>query len=183
MKSQPSPADTLRRAIKIARFNGLCVVLVVACLCALVALAMGDIVSTVVCLLVAASGWIEWRGAKLLQRGDERGIKWLVRSQLYLLTIILLYILTRMLSYDSDFGNLRSNIEELDQMGGIDVDAMLQNLGLTMQDALRLVRIAFYTIYGIFALVTVLYQGGLALYYHRRADAIRTALAETSLPK
>jgi hypothetical protein len=179
MKPQPAPADTLRKVIKIARFNGMIVVCIVACACALVTLALGDISGAFFCLLAAAAGWSEWHGAKLLQRGRERGIKWLVRSQLYLLAIILLYVLTRMLSYDSDYGNLRSNIEEMSQLSGMNIDEMLQNIGLTMEDTLRLVRTAFYTMYGTFALVAVFYQGGLALYYHRRAAAIRTALGES----
>jgi hypothetical protein len=169
MKPEPSPADTLRRVIKVARFNGMIAVLPVASLCALVALVMGDLIGAIVGLLVAAAGWIEWHGAKLLQRGQARGIDWLVRSQLYLLSIILLYVMRQMLSYDPEY--VRSLITP-------EMNQMFQSAGLNVQQVMPMVRTFFYTMYGSFALIALFYQGGLALYYKRRATKIRTALGK-----
>ena len=169
MKPPPLPADTLRRVITVGRSNGMIVVFPFALLCALIALVMGDLVSAFFGLLVAAAGWSEWHGAKLLQRGEAHGINWLVRSQLYLLTLIMLYALERMASYDAD--NVRSMITP-------EMNQLFQEGGLNVQDILPLVRTAFFAMYGSLALVTLLYQGGLALFYWRRREIVRTALGE-----
>jgi hypothetical protein len=181
MKPEPSPADTLRKVIKIARVNGMVVVFPVAGLCALVEMAMGDWFGAIVGFLVAAAGWSEWHGAKLLKRGQARGMAWLVRSQLYLLGLIWLYALTQMAGYNPD--SVRASLQELNRVGGINVKEMLENLGYDTQEVIQLGRTFCYVLYGSFALVAVFYQGGLALFYRRHTAAVRTALAETKQPQ
>jgi hypothetical protein len=166
MKPPPLPADTLRRVIKIARLDGMSVI-VVSGLCALVAAAMGDLVSAFFGLIVAAAGCGEWHGAKLLRRGEARGLDWLVRSQLYLLSVILIYAMTRMASYDPEY--VRSLITP-------EIKQIFQEAGMSVEDIMPLVRRAFYAGYGTLAVVTLIYQGGLALYYRRRAAVVQTAL-------
>jgi hypothetical protein len=167
MKPEPSPADTLRKVIKVARINGMVVVFPVACLCTLGAAVLGDWKSTIFGLLIAASGWSEWHGAKLLKRGEARGIDWLVRSQLYLLGLILLYSLWQMARYNPAV--VRSLITP-------SVARMYEDAGVDIQDV---VRIAYYALYGTLALSTLFYQGGLALFYRRRAAAVRAAPGNT----
>ncbi|MGA3006341.1 MAG: hypothetical protein ABSE59_00470 [Opitutaceae bacterium] len=174
MKPKPLPADVLRRVIKVAKVNGMVFVFPVSCLCALVALVMGDLLSVFFGLCVAAAGWSEWQGAKLLQRGEARGINWLVRSQVYLMGLILLYALTQMAKYDADYEQSLVSPE---------MNQLLQQAGTSSQEILPLVRMAFYGMYGTLAVVTVLYQGGLALFYRRRAETVRNALAESARPE
>jgi hypothetical protein len=166
MKPPPTPADTLRKVIKIAQVNGMIVVFPTSCLCALVAALFGDWRSALIGLLVAAAGWSEWHGAKLLKRGEAHGIGWLVRSQLYLLGLILLYALMQMASYNPAL--VRSLITP-------DMARMYESAGVDVQDV---VRIAYYAIYGTLAVLTLFYQGGLALFYRRRTAAVQTALTE-----
>ncbi len=166
MKPPPLPAETLRRVIKIARLDGMSVI-VVAGLSALLAAAMGDLVSAIVALLVTAAGCGEWHGAKLLRRSDIRGLDWLVRSQLYLLSVILSYAVTRLASYDPEY--VRSLVTP-------EMNQIFQQAGLSLDDIMPMVRTAFYATYGTLAVVTLIYQGGLALYYRRRAAIVRTAL-------
>jgi|SRR5580698_4919222 hypothetical protein len=173
MKPQPSPADTLRRVIKIARVDGLSI-FVVSGGFALITMMMGDLIGTIVGLFVAAAGWSEWHGAKLLQRGRARGIGWLVRSQLYLLSIILLYVMRQMTNYDPEY--VRSLVTP-------QMKQMFDSVGLDLQQVMPMVRTAFYVLYGTVALVTLIYQGGLALYYRRRTEAVYAALDKTHLPK
>ena len=174
MKPQPLPADILRRVIKTAQVNGMIVVFPVSFLCALVEVALGDWFGAIVGFLVAAAGWSEWHGAKLLKRGEARGIGWLVRSQLYLLGLIWLYALTQMASYNPD--HVRSSMQELNRTAGMNVQEMLENAGYDTQQVLQLGRTFCYVLYGSFALVSVFYQGGLALFYQRRTAAVRAAL-------
>ena len=182
MKPQPSPADTLRRVIKVARLDGLSI-FVVSGGFALITMVFGDVVGTSVGLLVAAAGWSEWHGAKLLQRGRARGINWLVRSQCCLLGIILLYVMRQLISYDTDLETVRSHIQEVSQLTGMNIQALLESTGLTIEDTQRLVQRTFYAIYGTVGLVTFFYQGGLALYYRRRIAAVHAALDVTNLVK
>jgi len=177
MKPEPSPADTLRKVIRIARVNGMVVIFPVAVLCALIEMAMGDWFGAAIGFLVAAAGWSEWHGAKLLKRGESRGRAWLVRSQLYLLGLIWLYAITQMARYNPDA--VRSSLQELNRVGGINVQEMLENLGYDTQEVVQLGRTFCYVLYGSFALVAVFYQGGLALFYRRHTAAVKTALAET----
>jgi hypothetical protein len=174
MKPQPSPADTLKRVIKIARVNGMVVVFPVSFLCALIALAIGDLSSAIAGLLVAAAGWSEWHGAKLLQRGRARGIGWLVRSQLYLLGIIEIYAVARIASYDPEY--VRSMVTP-------EMRQIFDSAGLNIEQVMPMVRTAFYALYGSLIVLTLFYQGGLALYYWRRTETVRAALGETAPPK
>lgn len=166
MKPPPLPAETLRRVIKIARLDSISVI-VVAGLSALLAAAMGDLVSAIIALLVVAAGCSEWHGAKLLRHNDIRGLDWLVRSQLYLLSVILIYAMTRMASYDPEY--VRSLITP-------EMNQIFQQAGMSVEDIMPLVRKAFYAGYGTLAVVTLIYQGGLAFYYRRRAAVVRMAL-------
>jgi hypothetical protein len=171
MKPDPSPADTLRKVIKIAQINGMVVVFPTSCLCALIAAVLGDWRSALIGALVAAAGWSEWHGAKLLKRGEARGIGWLVRSQIYLLSLILLYALWQMARYNPAL--VRSLITP-------NIARMYDDAGVDIQDV---VRIAYYALYGTLAVATLFYQGGLALFYRRRTAAVRAALAGGDLPK
>jgi hypothetical protein len=60
------------------------------------------------------------------------------------------------------------------------MNSVLDQMGLDIATLLPLVRLVFRAIYITVILVTLIYQGGLALYYHRQRAAIREAL--TALP-
>jgi len=89
MKPPILPAETLRRVTRIARFDGLSV-LIVAGGFALLSAASKDISGAVIGLLIAAAGAIELHGVALLRVGRD-GMRWLVSSQLYLMAVILAY--------------------------------------------------------------------------------------------
>ena len=82
------PQQALKRVIGLSRLNGWSVV-IVAGLGALIALAMGDWLSLGLGLLVGGLGWLEVHGNRLLKKRDATGMKWLVRSQMLLLALIL----------------------------------------------------------------------------------------------
>lgn len=170
VKPPPLPAEMLNRIVRLAKLDGLSV-LVVAAAGALISVGLGNLGGFLTGLLIAAAGASERHGGSLLQKREERGLKWLVRSQLYLLCVILLYALTRLGSYDPEY--VRSIITP-------EMQQAFQQAGLSVADILPLVRMAFYALYGGLAIATVLYQGGLALYYWRRAETVRTALGGSS---
>ena len=97
MKAPPLlPEETLIRVLRVARLDGLSV-LVISGVFALVSALAGDGLGAVVGLLVAGAGAVELHGATLLEHGEPRGIDWLTGSQGFLLATIALYCALRFL--------------------------------------------------------------------------------------
>ena len=170
---EPTPAQkALKRVLTVSRFNGWSVV-IVAGLGILLTLVIGDLLGTCIGLLVGVAGGMEVRGGRKLGRRDPAGMKLLVRSQLLLLSVILIYCVTRLGSFDADtaLGNLTP-----------DMEAPLKELGLERGEILSMVRSTFYITYVTVAVVTVFYQGGMALFYRRRIPLVTEALAAPPQP-
>jgi len=170
---EPTPAQkALKRVLAVSRFNGWSVV-IVAGLGILLTLVIGDLLGTCIGLLVGVAGGMEVRGGRKLGRRDPAGMKLLVRSQLLLLSVILIYCVTRLGSFDADtaLGNLTP-----------DMEAPLKELGLERGEILSMVRSTFYITYVSVAVVTVFYQGGMALFYRRRIPLVTEALAAPPQP-
>jgi hypothetical protein len=166
MKSPRPPEDVLRRVIRFSRLNGWSVALF-AGVCTLVSLALGDPIGISVCLLVALGGALEVHGQRMLTRRDPAGMRWLVRSQIVVLGVICTYAASRLVSFDR---------EMVRDLVSPDIRATLNELDLTTEDILPLVRRFFYLLYGGLMAVALIYQGGLALYYRKRTPAVEAAL-------
>jgi len=162
-----SPDKALQGVLKISRLNGWSVA-VFAGLGWLVALAMGDLVGVLVGALAIASGGMEIHGHRRLRRRDADGMKWLVRAQLLLLGVILAYAASRLVSFDRELAlqNLTPDMRDA-----------LRQLDLRVEDLMPLVQKTVWVFYGTVMLTTCIYQGGLALYYRRRAPLVAQALA------
>jgi hypothetical protein len=177
MKSPRPPEDILRRVKRNARLNGWSVA-IVAGLSTLVSLAFVDPVSAAVGLMVTIGGALEVRGYRMLRRNDPGGMRWLARSQLVVLGAIWAYGLSRLLSFDA--GYLQSEVipDARAMLGsyGVDFDQMLAQAGLDARNIVPLVRLFFVILYGSLLLVTLIYQGGLFLYYRWRTAAVEKAL-------
>jgi hypothetical protein len=165
-RSPPSPEKTLARVLKLAKFEGI-TVLVIGSGGALLSALMGDWLGAVVGVLVAGAGAVECHGGNLLRDGQARGLNWLVRSQLLLLNIILLYIAIRLLTLI--FGGVNAVTSE----GFRSLMASFDRWELS--DQKQFVQ-QFKLFYALIAALTLVYQGGMALYYHRRRSIIREAL-------
>jgi len=165
MKPPLLPSETFRRVMRVARFDGLSV-LGVAGAFALVSAASRDVSGALIGLLVAAAGAIELHGVTLLRAGRERGMGWLISSQLYLMAILLCYAAMRLAR--PDISTLRAvvtaELAEQIRQAGLGIDEFLLEF-------LRLVYVGV-------AAVTVLYQGGMTIYYVRRRAAVAVALHE-----
>ncbi len=162
------PAETLYRLLRLARLDGT-VVLALASAFALASALGGNRLEVLVGVLIAGAGALELHGAGLLRAGEVRGISWLVASQLYLLAAVLGYVGLRLMSFDPALINL------------IMTDTLRQrylDAGLTHAQIDQVVEWSYYLTYAIVGVVTLLYQGGMALYYFRRRDAVAKALDE-----
>jgi hypothetical protein len=165
MKPPPLPAEILRRVLRVAKFDGISV-LGVAGACALISAASRDVTGAVTGVLVAGAGAIELHGAGLLRVGDGRGMRWLVWSQLYLMAAILGYVAFRLMNPD---------IAALHKIVTDEVAGQIQEAGMTVdQFLIEFLRLVYFAV----AAATVLYQGGMSIYYLRRRAAVATALEE-----
>ncbi len=175
-KSPPLlPAEILRRVIRLARFHGFSIVIFTGAFTVGTA-AFGDFKSALICLVITAGGFIEVRGAQLLAAGQLRGMNWLVRSHLYLLTVILVYIAWQLLTYNP--AEARHLLAPAMQTAGM--QDQLDAIGASPEDVSKMVSVFYYLGYGIFAVVSLLYMGAFALYYHRKRGVVTAALAPKS---
>jgi hypothetical protein len=169
MKPPLLPSEVLRRLLRVARFDGVSV-LGVAGAFALISAASRDVSGAVIGLLVAAAGAIELHGVTMLRVGRPGGMRWLVASQLYLMATMLGYVALRIASPDiaSIKPIVTSELAEQIQAAGMSVDQFL----------LEFLRLVYFVV----AAATVLYQGGMTLYYLRRRAAVEIALQEQEAP-
>jgi len=168
----PSPVTTppekvLNRVLLVSAIDGWSVV-TLAGFGVLLALALGDLSGAFTGLLIVTAGIIELTGRRRLLRGDPAGMKLLVRAQLFLLAVILLYCVTRLGSFDPELA--MSNLTP-------ELEAMLKENGIERADVGPAVQIVFYVVYSLVAFLSLLFQGGLILYYRSRTTRIREALA------
>ena len=164
MKTPPLlPEETLRRVLRVANMDGLSVMLIAGVL-ALAAAASGDYRGAAIGLLVAAAGAIELHGAGLVRAGERRGMQWVVASQPYLLLVLLGYCLLQLAHFDLSLlrAALTDEMRETIRQAGYTVDAFL--------------RLVYRLTYLTLAFTTVIYQGGMTVYYLRRRGAVEAAL-------
>jgi hypothetical protein len=164
----PLPVDTLERVIRLARTDGRLLLVIAGLFAAMSAMGLQQIGAIAGCL-AAGCGALEVHGANLLRQGDPRGLRWLVRSQLALLAVIAGYVVARLLTFDPEL--MRSLITD-------EMRTTFAQAGIQEEDILPMVKAVYQFMYGAVAFVSLLYQGGMALYYRRKAPAVEAALED-----
>lgn len=153
------------RVLRVARFDGMGI-LVFAGFFAVLSAAGGDRVGAIFGLLIAGAGAFELHGGSLLEHADHRGMNWLIGSQVFLMASVLAYCEFRM--SNADVALLRSAVTS-------DVKAQLASIGWTVDQFINFsVRLVGYGV----AIGTVLYQGGMTIYYIRRRQLVLRAIEE-----
>lgn len=162
------PAETLTRLLRLAKLDGT-VVLALTGAFTIASAAAGNRLEALIGLIIAGAGALELHGAGILQSGEIRGLRWLIASQLYLLFAVLGYVGLRLVSFDPALINL------------IMTDSLRQRYleaGLTSGQIDHVVQWSYYLTYAIVGVLTVVYQGSMALYYYRRRSAVAAAMTE-----
>ena len=167
MRKPPlTPEEQLLRILRIAKTNGLSVVIIAAIG---TVLSLGDWLGMAVGAAIIIGGRMELSGRKQLLANDVTGVRSLVRSQWVVLAAIEAYCVIKLL-FDTHHGvspELRSAMTDL----GIDMAELEPSL-----------RLAFYGTNIAVALLTLVYQGGMARYYGRRAGVVQEAIAARLRP-
>lgn len=158
---------TLRRVLLISAIDGWSIA-GFAGLCTAISLLFGEWVGVGIGALITAAGIIELRGRKRIVRGESAGMSGLVRAQLIILGTVLLYSLENLLAYD-----------ESTLLGQItpEMRSYLSQAGIAVADLQPMIKPVYFSLYLTVIGVTVLFQGGLALYYHSRRTQVAQALA------
>ena len=166
------PEETLRRVLRLARFDGMSVLIIAGAFGLLSAVAK-DHPGAIVGMLVAGAGAVELHGVALLRAARAEGMNWLVGSQLFLMAAMLGYCAFRLTHVV--IPPIPPNPSGLLKMLDTIVEMDAQQLGITKEECLRFVyRLSFQLI----AAVTVVYQGSMSFYYLRRRAAVVAALPE-----
>lgn len=160
----PLPGKTLRRVLLIAKLDGSSLLFVAGGF-ALISACLRDGVGALIGCLIAGAGAMELTAARLLRHGDPRGIAWMVRSQLLVPTVVLFYCAIRLAQID---------VAPLRDLISLPMRQEIEAQGIPLDFFLREMYVAVYL---ILSLVTLLYQGGLALYVYLRRARIAQDLA------
>jgi hypothetical protein len=157
----------------LARLNGLSVVLI-ASIGAVLEASRGLVLTAVIGVLAAGAGAMEMHGATLLRHGFKRGLAWAIRGELLLLAVI--WILCGIRLGWPDLTELREAFHASLQIPMVQKQwAEAQQLGLTEDQYLNLM---YQLMYIAVAFATLLYQGGMVIYYSRRQKSVELALPE-----
>lgn len=157
------PEETYVRVCRVAKFDGLSVV-VVAGSFALLSASMGDVPGATVGLLAAGAGAMELHGLGLLHHGSRGGMGWLIGSQFSLAAVVLGYCA---------FQLMRAKFPALPAEADALIQADADQLGMTKHEVLLLFnRMLYFSV----AIATVVYQGGMIIYYLRRRVAVERAV-------
>ncbi len=167
------PAEILRRVLRTARFDGTTVLFLSGAF-ALIAAAAHDTTGACTGVAIAAAGAMELHGAGLLRNFDEKGMRWLIASQLFLLVCVLAYADYRLNHFSvAETKALIKSVEPPELLA--EARNSLSNQGLSADEALREFNGLAWAAIGI---GTLIYQGGMAVYYRRRRAAVASALRE-----
>ena len=176
-KPPPLPTEVIARVAHVAAIDGFSLVFIAGGF-GLVSALSRDWLGAVVGGLALGAGLIELNGRQRLRAGDVRGINWLIRSQLVLLTVILLYVAYQYFFFDpqSLLVSIEAALATAQRSLDIEVIPLADSFGLTNKQFLELARRTVRVAYVAVGLGSVLCQGGLAFYYQRREQAVAKAL-------
>ena len=157
-------ARLTQKITRISTFNAWSVTFIAGSFAVLSLLAL-SVPGVVVGAAVAAAGPTELYGQRKLEDDPRTARTWMVGSQVWLMVCVLSYCAWRLLSLDPDnpfvvFGDA-AQVFELVEVFGIP-QSYLASLFIQ----------AFYITYGLIAALTLLFQGGLAVYYRTRIGRI-----------
>ena len=157
------------RIARIAAINGWSVA-VLGALCLLVSLLEFSVVGILVSLAALASGCMELSGRRRLKQNRPEAGRWLAGSQLLLLAAIVLYSAYNLLLFDP-----KVNPEEMPPRPSHNALVCFGSHERRRKNGIaRIIRILYLSLIG----GTVLYQGGLCLYYTLATRKLDRAAAE-----
>ncbi len=165
------PRRALLKAASTAKFSS--VTLLVMAVLGILSLPFGVTVENLVIVAgLAVTGMIELRGSRRFRQASPSVARDLGLNQLALGTLIILYCIVQMVTFRADASSVVSPevAELLPQM---------PEMQRSVQQMTSLLPMMMYGFYGLVILLSVLMQGGLALYYFTRRKHVEAFRAST----
>jgi hypothetical protein len=171
------PDQRLRRVLAISRVDGWSVV-AIAALSGVISLIQGSWFSAVLAWLVVLAGGTELHGRARLLRGQTSGLSCLIAAQWLLLILIWIYAWWRWRYFDpaAFWAELPRFVQ-----AKLDGDLLAAGLDPALDRPLLLDMVNTLTCL-LLAFVSLLFQGGLALYYRVQREAVSQALLASPPP-
>lgn len=171
------PKPTLRRVLALSLMDGCCMT-IFSGFCTSLSLWLGEWSGAGVGAVVMSCGITTLCSRKRLMRGDARGMVWLLRAQLVVLAIVFLYVMENLLGYDSAEVNQRLlDLQSNSSLGGI-LFSLLEQYGISVSALEPILKPLYFAVYLLVMGGTLLFQGGLALFYKTRRGQVTAELAE-----
>lgn len=161
----------LRRVLALSLIDGWCMSLFSG-FCTLVSLLLGEWPGAFVGAIVLTCGITTLRNRQRLLRGDGGGMVWLMRAQLGVLTVVFLYVSENLLAFDA--AALMGNVTP-------EMRTVLDQAGLSISDLQPFLKPVYFGFYLTVMSGTLLFQGGLALFYYLRRSKVAAELAARSI--
>lgn len=179
-KPPPLPAAVLARVMRISAIDGRVLVFLAGGF-GLISLLMRDWTGALVGGLAAGAGMIELHGRRRLRADDILGVNWLVRSQAILLTVILSYVAYRYFTYDPlpSLQQMEQLFASAQRAQGLEPTPLAELLGMTNEQLVAMAKKSAHSAYLTIGIATLLFQGGLAFYYHLKGPIIARALRKS----
>lgn len=177
MAKSRSPEDVLRRVLRTSKHNGWSVA-IFAVLSFLISIFTGGLLGLGMGVFIIVGGVMEIKGYRRLRRRHFDGMKLLVRSQLVVLGAVWAWAVPSLVSFDPTYlkEQVIPNMREILSTAGMNLDSVLGQVGISINQVVPLVHLFFVTVYASIMLATLIYQGGMAWYYHRQRGAVEAAL-------
>lgn len=177
-KPPPIPALAYERVIKVAKFDGYSI-LFVAGVGALMSAMGGNMITTIAAVLAAGAGALEIHGSQRLERGDDTAVTLLVRAQLLLLLVILAYAIYQLTHFDAVFFKSQIPIFRAETASFYERFKLANPYEqISDNELMMLIKVTHSLTYMVVGIVTCIYQGLMARYYHKRRAVIAQALDE-----
>lgn len=167
----PLPGPVTRRVLALSRLNGWGVA-GFALLSALAALIRTDLLIVGWCMLAAASGFMELHGRGRLALGKPAGVGWMIGAQFWLLGVILTYVWLRWTEFEA-----AAFWDSLPALAQNEVNRQLAAAGIGEDERPAFLAYLNAAICLSLVLTSLVYQGGLALYYAFKLRAVRNEIA------
>ncbi len=150
-------ARKLKRLLLLSRFNAYSIVIIAATF-GLLCVVLWEPAGIFVGAAVTSAGLMEIRGHRRLRAGIPGARKWMAGSQVWLVVCVLAYCGWRLLAFDPE--------NPLAVLGDAELLKVTASVAAISQAMLEdLVTLVYTLTYKLVACVTLVFQGGLALYY------------------
>ena len=174
--SEFPPEATLRRVLALSVMDGWCMSLFSG-FCTLVSLLVAEWSGAVVGALVVFCGLTTLRNRRRLLQGEASGMTGLLRAQLMVILVVFVFVLENLLAFDPVAMNQKLiSLESSSAIGGQLVN-LLFACGLSVADLHPFLKPVYFGFYLIVMGGTLVFQGGLALYYLTRRAQVTEELA------